>query len=220
MISICYDAYVSPVDMRKQISSTQLFRIGDALKQARLNLGLTQRALGERVRLPQSHISKIEQGGVDLQLSSLTELARALELEVQLVPRQALPAVEGVVRSVGPAASDRSTARALAQIALLTRLADQFQSVHPDLPSLRSYRDMLEELTRQRFEPEALLALQRIVASARKLAGPSYIHDERQLAAGLVGVTRSLRDIRNIGAHSSIETRQLPAHSLEDDEDD
>lgn len=69
-----------------------------ALKAARQAKGLSQRALAARVGLPQSHISKIENGGVDLQLSSLVELARALELEVTLVPRKAVPAVESIVR--------------------------------------------------------------------------------------------------------------------------
>jgi transcriptional regulator with XRE-family HTH domain len=43
---------------------------------------MTQKELGQRVGLPQSHISKIEKGAVDLQLSSLVEIARALDFEV------------------------------------------------------------------------------------------------------------------------------------------
>jgi transcriptional regulator with XRE-family HTH domain len=73
--------------------------IASLIKEARLAKSLTQRELGRRVGLPQSHISKIEKGGVDLQLSSLAEIARALDLEVKLVPRKALPAVEGIVRA-------------------------------------------------------------------------------------------------------------------------
>ena len=46
--------------------------IADSFKSARLAKGLTQKELGRRVGMPQSHISKIESGGVDLQLSSLT----------------------------------------------------------------------------------------------------------------------------------------------------
>ena len=60
------------------------------LKTARVAKGLSQRALSERAGVPQSHISKIERGGVDLRHSSLVEIARALDLEVTLVPRKHL----------------------------------------------------------------------------------------------------------------------------------
>lgn len=71
----------------------------DALKSARETKGLSQRALSTRTGVPQSHISKIENGSADIRLSSLIELARALELELRLVPRKAVPAVDSVVRS-------------------------------------------------------------------------------------------------------------------------
>ena len=70
------------------------------IKAAREQKGLSQRALGERVGLPQSHISKIENGSVDLQASSLLEIARALDLELTLVPRVALPAVRAIQQEV------------------------------------------------------------------------------------------------------------------------
>lgn len=75
--------------------------IAAGLKTARIAKGLTQKELGCRVGMPQSHISKIESGGVDLQLSSLTELSRALDLEVTLVPRAAVLALEAVLRTIG-----------------------------------------------------------------------------------------------------------------------
>lgn len=69
------------------------------LKAARKRKGYSQRALSARTGLPQAQISKIENANVDLRLSSLVELARALDLELMLVPRQAVPAVQAVVRS-------------------------------------------------------------------------------------------------------------------------
>lgn len=69
------------------------------LKAARLAKGLSQRALSERAGVPQSHISKIERGGVDLRHSSLVEIARALDLEVTLVPRRHLAAVRSITRT-------------------------------------------------------------------------------------------------------------------------
>jgi transcriptional regulator with XRE-family HTH domain len=80
--------------------------IVSALRRAREEKGLSQRALGGKIGLSQNHISKIENAAVDPQLSNLVELARALDLEVMLVPRRTVPAVQGLVRVQGAAASD------------------------------------------------------------------------------------------------------------------
>ncbi len=98
-----------------------------SLKEARENKGLSQRALSEKAGVPQSHISKIEKGAVDLRLSSLMALARVLDLELALVPRTAVPAVQSIVRS--------SAASTLAQ-ASVTR---------PRKPSLRPVYSLDEE---------------------------------------------------------------------------
>ncbi len=73
-----------------------------ALRAARQGQHLSQRDLSAKAGVPQSHISKIENGGSDIRLSSLIELARALELELVLVPRRLVPAVQGVLRSLSP----------------------------------------------------------------------------------------------------------------------
>jgi len=69
------------------------------LKEARQKKGLSQRALSAKSGVPQSHISKIESGVVDLRISSLIALARVLDLELELVPKKAIPAVKSIVRS-------------------------------------------------------------------------------------------------------------------------
>lgn len=73
--------------------------IARTLKEARARKGLSQRELGEKVGLPQSHVSKIESGRVDLKLSSLVELTRILDLELMPVPRKLVPAVRGIIRN-------------------------------------------------------------------------------------------------------------------------
>ena len=45
--------------------------IAEALRAARESKGLSQRELSARSGVPQGHISKIENGAVDLRLSSL-----------------------------------------------------------------------------------------------------------------------------------------------------
>ena len=73
--------------------------IARALRKAREAKGLSQRELGRKAGVPQGHISKIENGAVDLRLSSLVALARTLDLELALVPRKAVPAIKSLVRS-------------------------------------------------------------------------------------------------------------------------
>lgn len=68
------------------------------LVSARREAKLSQRALGTKVGLAQSHVSKIERGVVDPQLSNLLEIARALGLELMLVPKRLVPTVRALAR--------------------------------------------------------------------------------------------------------------------------
>ena len=77
-----------------------------SVRTARKEKRLSQRALSKRAGIPQSHISKIENGPVDIKLSTLIELARALDLEVMLIPRKSLSAVKSITR---PVRSENST---------------------------------------------------------------------------------------------------------------
>ena len=85
-----------------------------ALRKAREAKGLSQRELGRKADMPQGHISKIENGTVDLRLSSLVALARALDMELALVPRKVLSPVKSLVRSsLADALGDSGTPRPL-----------------------------------------------------------------------------------------------------------
>ena len=63
------------------------------LRATRKAKGLTQGQLGQKMGIPQSHVSKIEGGRSDARASSLIEMARLLDLEVMLVPKKYVPAV-------------------------------------------------------------------------------------------------------------------------------
>jgi predicted transcriptional regulator len=67
------------------------------LKQARHHNKLKQSELGGKLGLPQSHISRIEQGATDPRLSTVTDMARLLDQELVLVPRDMLPAVRALL---------------------------------------------------------------------------------------------------------------------------
>lgn len=70
--------------------------IAATIQAARKKKGLSQRALSKKVGIPQSHLSKIEKGMVDLQLSTLIEIARNLDLEPVLIPRSQLTLLEAL----------------------------------------------------------------------------------------------------------------------------
>lgn len=73
-----------------------------ALKSARKEKKLKQVELGSKLGLPQSHISKIEQGLTDPRLSTVRDMARMLDLELILVPRSLLPALDVVLHGKDP----------------------------------------------------------------------------------------------------------------------
>ena len=71
--------------------------LGQALKRRRLGLRLTQAELARRIGTTQSYIAAVERGDRETRWSTVLEIARALELEPTLVPRERLPAVEAVL---------------------------------------------------------------------------------------------------------------------------
>lgn len=100
--------------------------IAEALRSAREAAGLSQRELAQRTGVPQPHISKIENNAVDLRVSSLIAIASALDLDLTLVPRNAVPAVRSIAKMAAP--SERSDPQASTELAralqALARIGD------------------------------------------------------------------------------------------------
>ena len=76
-----------PADLRQQI------------KDARAKRGWGQRELGAQIGLPQPHISAIESGEVVPRFDTLLDLVRVLNLDLLLVPRALVPAVQSLIRA-------------------------------------------------------------------------------------------------------------------------
>ena len=70
------------------------------LESARKAASLTQEALARTAGVSRMTVSRIE-AGMDPRLSTVQELARAMGMELMLVPRALRPEVEGFVRSGG-----------------------------------------------------------------------------------------------------------------------
>jgi transcriptional regulator with XRE-family HTH domain len=190
--------------------------IADVIRRARVAHGLTQKQLGERTGIPQSHISKIEKGGVDIKLSSLTEIGRALELEIQLVPRRALSAVEGSLR-VAETLEKNNRARAL--LNREKRIADRIHSEYPDLPDSWSYFEIIRDLLRIGIDPQDIALLEATLKPARKLEAVLETYDRAAIGKQLTTATTTLRAFRNAQAHKVIEAGSpvRAAYRLEDE---
>jgi HTH-type transcriptional regulator / antitoxin HipB len=68
------------------------------LKEVRRARGLTQEQLGEKLRIPQMHVSGIESGKIVPRYDTLLDVVRALDHDLVLVPRALVPAVEALIR--------------------------------------------------------------------------------------------------------------------------
>jgi DNA-binding XRE family transcriptional regulator len=199
--------------------SAGIEEIAASVREARLAKALTQKELGQRVGLPQSHISKIEKGSVDLKLSSLVEIARALDLEITLVPRKALPAVEGAVRAHGTTVE---TSRAVSLLNEQAQIAERIKANFPDLSQVEGFQNAIRSIPRLQFDAAQLKALDEALQPAKRLK--TIIEAQggaAELAKRIEEATSAIRHFRNIQVHHAplIEAaRQLPAYRLEEDD--
>ncbi|WP_081738832.1 helix-turn-helix domain-containing protein [Mesorhizobium ciceri] len=202
------------------------------LKSAREAQALSQRGLGARAGVPQSHISKIESGKVDLQLSSLIQLARLLDLEVKLVPKKALPAVDSVVRSTTPQATSKEAASALNKLRQAEIVTQTLRTALPNDSQLNRASTVLRELRSipiqfQLIDFQALnKALKPFDELRRALARSAALDEDiRRITAApevvnkLREATGSLQALRNRLVHAVNVTTAgpKPAYDLEDD---
>lgn len=83
--------------MKKTSKLQSLVQLGQTLKAAREKQKRTQREFAASASFQQAQIARAERGA-NVRVSTLIELARALGLELMLVPQMLVPAVETMVR--------------------------------------------------------------------------------------------------------------------------
>lgn len=71
----------------------------DVLRATRLERHLSQQELARKLGVRQRQISDLERATMDPRLSTIQNVARALDLELMLIPRHLIPAVEGLQRA-------------------------------------------------------------------------------------------------------------------------
>lgn len=209
--------------------------IADEIRAAREKKGLSQRALGAKIGIPQSHISRIEKGAVDLQASSLIEISRALDLELMMVPRTLVPAVQGLKRKSwgqGLFPSERiseTTAKDLDKILknakLVARRFSQtkalenlvpiiknLQQLRPTQAQARQIQKLLDQLNPAM---EKLKSIQRIQEGIKQ--APRQKEFDQHLNQ-ISQVNRRLIYLRNMISHglNERESVPLPAYRLDE----
>jgi|CXWL01.1.fsa_nt_gi transcriptional regulator with XRE-family HTH domain len=217
----------------------QLSAIGGALRQAREAKAWSQRELAARSGVTQANISKIETGQVDPQFSTIVELARFLDLEVTLAPRQASPAIEAIIRSASAAHVPPQVARDLDRINAAARvmhqdgedlLAEAPASFHQTVQRLGETAALLALAGTSFAAPFAARELSRIAAqvnAAQKLVTPTagarsdFVRRNpkmiEQAERRLAEAVRGLSVLRNTVVHRA-DDAQRPAY-VPDDED-
>lgn len=218
--------------------------LADQLKAARLQKKLSQRALSERVGIPQSHLSKIENGQVNIQVASLTQIARALDLELLLVPKKVVPAVEALTRSAAlvPQGATISTHEPI-QIQEARRALEVAQRKAYSLirsldspPEAERLGEMVAYLAQAPLTFELSDRIKGIIdnihvptevinKAVRTHRQTSDLLKQPEISRVLSEAARAadaLREIRNALAHGAAPatTRALPAYRLGDEDDD
>jgi len=191
--------------------------IAERLRAARTASGLSQRELSALAGIPQAQISRIETGAVDLRVSSLIALVHALDLELALVPRKAMPAVRALTReALGPN-------------------GHHAVAVHKEMQRItETLRDLRIHLTDQ----EGLAALQKSFTDLQLFRWPLLQPESlKQLRQSLERIHRSehpmvaisesvelMRTLRNKAVHDPDpeldEGGARPAYSLDEDDND
>ncbi len=192
--------------------------IANTLRAVRESKGFSQRELSAKSGVPQGHISKIENGAVDLRISSLVGLARVLDLELTLVPRKSVSAVQSIVRSsAGNTLPDgeaaRQAQRELARIHKTIASLPKTASIAKDVAQLQRRLQELQRFKLARPDIEALRTVNKAVKAFR--------NNTKNLDAIRQALSQ-LQSMRNALTHSSDNVPKIksmrPAYSLDEDD--
>lgn len=188
--------------------------LAHALREARETEGLSQRALSARAGLTQSHISQIERGTLEPGLATLIDLARALDLELVLVPKRLLPAVKGLLRTT-PAERDLSPEggkAALREIARGERLVKKQNALYGSSADLDRIADSLRFLRHAPLRASDLSVVSNAINTLHRYQA------SKQAQQQVAEIAATLQALRNRIAHGQADAPR-PAYALDEDDD-
>jgi len=197
--------------------------IARTLKEARETKDLSQRALSAKVGLTQAHISRIENASTDVQLSNLMELARALDLELMLVPRKAVPAVQGLVRNIDtPTPGSTEPSKAMRH---LERVGEFLFARYPEAKDVERLRHLIAAFKNFRLAKEQIHMIDSAARDLQHISLSLQKTKTRDLSASsaerqrIQQITNQLREMRNAIVHavpSENLNRIQPAYRLDE----
>lgn len=191
-------------------------QITKSLRETRLAKGMSQTELSKIAGVPQAQISRIEANTVDLRLSSLVAIAHALDMEVTLAPRKAMPAIRSITRQT----TEQAPLQSVAVGKELQRLQETIRSIQvevPKAPHLEELRKTYAVLQSLRIDTRYLDSLRNVRATIER-AKASQDHWKAVTEA-----VRNMQLLRNQIVHAlpKSESRDAPrpAYTLDEDDD-
>ena len=180
----------------------------------RVKAAMSQRALAERSGLSQPHISQIETGRLEPGLSSFIQMARALDLEIVLVPKKFLHAVEGILRRrTTEQFSPEEGEAALREIARGERLVAKQKHIYGSSVDLDRIADSLRFL---RHAPLRKDDLHVVTDAINKLRRHQASPQSKDIVAS---IAKDLYQLRNRLVHNPPEAPRS-AYAIDDEDDD
>lgn len=214
---------------KKRLAKPAVEYIADAIKAARSERLISQRALSNKVGIPQGHLSKIENGEVDPRLSSVIEIARALDYEIAFVPRAVLPTIKSLERRTSQT-DEQSNLEVRTTIRNLAKIQQDAQKLAKKLPESKEFQKLattISEIRNYSLDPRFANRIREIVEQARPALGAllsaqqhiknwSENPNTKLQLQQIVKAAAALQQTRNALAHGAIEPAQdpVPAYQL------
>lgn len=190
--------------------------IAGRLRAAREAKQLSQRELSRLAGVPQAQISRIESNSVDLRLSSLVAIASALDLQIALVPRKAVPAIKSITRQT----TDRIVIQPPAIGKEMQKLQKAIRALQIDAPTLPE----LDDLRKATASIQRLQIDTRFLDNLRSLRHTIERANITQQWKGIFEAANRMKALRNQIAHfeptSEQRSANRPAYSLDEEDED
>ncbi len=189
--------------------------LANQIKVAREAASLSQRELSALSGVTQAHISQIESGKLNPGVATIVDIGRALDMEVVLVPKRMLSAVNSLIQpapTARPGLSPLEGGAALQEIAKGERLIASHKERYGTFTDLDRMADYLRFFKRVSLRPDEIRVISRAVALLNDYESGV------QWGVAFMDEVKHLQSLRNQLAHGQAEEPRS-AYSLDEDDD-